>query len=580
MSLQNLKGLFSFLFIIYICMEIFTIIFIFILTVVLAIPLGKYIAKVYAGDKTFLDRVIYPIENYIYKIIGIDPMIEMNWKEHLKTLLTVNIIWLPITMFILLNQDWLPLNPDHIPAMSPDLAFHSTCAFITNCFQQHYSGESGMSYLSQTVVMLSCFFLTPAITLAAMAAVFNALKEGSTAKLGNFYVYFVKSITRILFPISFVLAIVHLFNGIPMTFEGADIITTLQGDTVTISRGPVAAFESIKQLGLNGGGFFGVNSAHPFENSNFLTNMIQNMLHILLPIATVFALGFYLKRKRLAWIIFTVMTVGFLLMLVPTVYAELNGNPAIAQMGIDQSLGNMEGKEIRFGSVASAFWSITVTASMNGSVNSMHDSFMPVSNTMQLIGMMVNSFYGGVGTGVLCFLISIVLTSFIASLMIGRTAQILGKKIEAKEMKIAILTFLLHPVLCLAGTALACAFPSLTTSTLNNPGFHGFSEMVYEYTSASSANGSGLEGLGDNTPWWNITCGIVILLGRFIPIIGAVAIAGHLANKKYLAETFGTLKIDTATFGFMLFCFIFVISVLAFFPTLVLGPLGEYFSTR
>jgi len=561
-------------------MEILSIIFIFILIVVPAIPLGKYIAKVYAGEKTAFDGILIPVEKMVYKGIGINPLTEMNWKEHLKTLLTINVIGFPFVYLILLNQDWLPLNPDHIPAMSPDLAFHSTCAFITNCFQQHYSGESGMSYLSQTVVMFYCFFLTPAVTLAAMAAVFKALKEGTTTKLGNFYVYFVTSVTRILLPISIIVAVIHVFNGIPMTFEGADIITTLQGDTVSVSRGPVAAFESIKQLGLNGGGFFGVNSAHPFENSNFLTNSIQNILHLLLPIATVFALGFYLKRKKLVWMIFGVMTLGFVLMLVPTMYSEIKGNPAISAMGIDQSLGNMEGKEIRFGSSASAFWSITVTASMNGSVNSMHDSYMPLSRTMQLIGIMVNSFYGGVGTGVLCFFISLVLTAFISSLMIGRTAQIFGKKIDAKEMKIAMIVFLLHPFLSLVGTALACAFPGLTLSTLNNPAFHGFSEMIYEYTSASSANGSGLEGLGDNTPWWNITCGIIILIGRFIPIIGAVAIAGLLAEKTHLEDTFGTLKTDTATFGFILFSFVFVITVLTFFPTLVLGPLGEYFSTR
>jgi len=561
-------------------MEIFTIIFIFVLTIAIAIPLGKYIAKVYAGEKTFFDRLIAPLENFIYRFIGINPTAEMNWKQHLKTLLTINVIWFPLTMLILLNQDWLPLNPDHIPAMSPDLAFHSACAFITNCFQQHYSGESGLSYLSQTIVMLSCFFLTPAITLAAMAAVFRALKEGSTETLGNFYVYFIRSITRILLPISIVVAVIHLFNDIPMTFKGTDVITTLQGDTAHIARGPVAAFESIKQLGLDGGGFFGVNSAHPFENSNFLTNIIQNILHLLLPVATVFALGFYLKRKKLSWMIFGVMTLGFLFMLVPTLYAELKGNPAITQMGIDQSLGNMEGKEIRFGTTASAFWSITATASMNGSVNSMHDSFMPVSNTMQMIGIMVNSFYGGVGTGILCFFISIVITAFVASLMIGRTAQVLGKKVEAKEIKIAMLVFLLHPFLALAGTALACVFPSLTTPTLNNPGFHGFSEMIYEYTSASCGDGSGLEGLGDNTPWWNITCGIVILLGRFLPIMGTVAIAGLLAEKKYLPDTVGTLRIDTMVFGLMLFCFVFVVTVLAFYPALVLGPIGEYFSSH
>ncbi len=551
---------------------------IFAATVALAIPLGKYIARVYAGEKTILDPLFNPLEKGIFRFIGVDPTREMNWKQHLVTLLTINVIWFPLTMFILMNQNWLPLNPDKIPGMSPDLAFHSTCSFITNCFQQHYSGETGMSYFSQLIIMFSLFFLTPAVTLAAMAVVFKALLEKATVKLGNFYNYYIKSITRILLPISILTAIAFLFSGIPMTFHGADTITTLQGAPSVIARGPLAAFESIKMLGLNGGGFFGANSAHPFENPTFFTNVIENIFHILLPIATVFALGFYLKQKKLAWMIFGVMTIGFLLLLTPAVYYELKGNPAIAQMGIDNSLGNMEGKETRFGVAASAFWSITATSSMNGAVNCMHDSFMPMAGGMQLLGIMVNSLYGGVGTGVMGFFIVIILAVFIGSLMIGRTGQFLGKKIGMREIKIAVIITLLHPFLSLTGTALTCSFPSLTLPTLNNPGSHGFSEMIYEYTSASSADGSGFEGLGDNTPWWNISCGIVILFGRFLPIIGAVAIAGLLAEKQHLADSAGTLKTDNPVFGLMVFSLIFIIAALAFFPALTVGPFAEHFS--
>ena len=559
-------------------MEIITLIIIFIASVLLAIPFGKYIAKVYAGERTFFDPIFSPIEKLIFRFIGIDAMKEMNWKQHLIALLTVNIIWFPITIFILMNQDWLPLNPDKIPAMSPDLAFHSTCAFITNCFQQHYSGETGMSYLSEMVIMFSLFFLTPAVTLAAMAVVFNALKERTTEYLGNFYDYYLKSITRILLPVSIITAIIFLFNGMPMTFNGAHTFTTLQGDTAVVAKGQVAAFESIKMLGLDGGGYFGVNSAHPFENPNFFSNIIENIFQLLLPIATVFALGFYLRRKKLAWMIFGVMTFGFLLLLIPTIHYELKGNPLISQMGIDNSLGNMEGKEIRFGTAASAFWSITATSSMNGAVNCMHDSFMPLSVGMQLLGIMVNSLYGGVGTGVLGFFIMIILAVFVGSLMIGRTAQFLGKKIGMREIKITVIITLLHPLLSLVGTAFACFFSWLTSSTLGNPGFHGFSEMIYEYTSAASANGSGLAGLGNNTPWWNISCGIVILLGRYLPIIGAVAIAGILADKLYLGDSVGTLKTDNMTFGFMVFSLIFIISALSFLPALAVGPLAEFFS--
>ncbi len=558
--------------------DILEIIAIFAVTVALAIPLGRYIAKVYHGERTILDPVFNPIEKTIYKLMGIDPAEEMNWKQHLVTLLTINVIWYPITMFILMNQNWLPLNPDKIPAMSPDLAFHSTCSFITNCFQQHYSGETGMSYFSQLVVMFSMFFLTPAITLAAMAVVFNALRERTAGKLGNFFNYYVKSITRILLPISLIAAIVFLFNGMPMTFHGTHTFTTLQGDTANVARGPLAAFESIKMLGLNGGGFFGVNSAHPFENPNFFTNMIENIFHILLPIATVFALGFYLNRKKLAWMIFAVMTIGFLLLLVPAVFYELKGNPAITHMGIDNSLGNLEGKEIRFGTAASAFWSITATSSMNGATNCMHDSFMPLSGGMQLLGIMVNSLYGGVGTGILGFFVIIILTVFIGSLMIGRTPQFLGKKLGMREIKIAVIITLLHPFLSLVGTALACSFPNLTNATLGNPAFHGFTEMIYEYTSASSADGSGFAGLGNNTPWWNISCGIVILFGRFLPIIGAVAIAGILGNKIYLGDSAGTLVTDSPTFGLMVFSMIFIIAALTFYPAMAIGPFAEYFS--
>ncbi|OQP55847.1 potassium-transporting ATPase subunit KdpA [Niastella yeongjuensis] len=558
--------------------EIFGVMIIFTLTVALAIPFGKYIAKVYSEEKTFLDPILYPIERFIYRFIRVDPNREMNWKQHLVTLLNINVIWFPLVFFILMNQDWLPMNPDKIPAMSPDLAFHSTCAFITNCNQQHYSGETGMSYLSQVVIMFSLFFLTPSITLAAMAVLFNALRERSTKKLGNFYNYYIRSITRILLPLSFAVAVIFLFNGIPMTFKGADTYTTLQGDISHVATGPIAAFESIKMLGLNGAGFFGVNSAHPFENPNQVTNIIENILHLLLPIATVFALGYYLKRKKLAWVIFGVMTLGFLLLLIPALHYELQGNPAITQMGIDNSIGNMEGKEIRFGNVGSTFWSITATAGMEGAVTSMHDSYMPLSGGMQLLGIMVNALYGGVGTGVLGFFIIIILTVFIGSLMVGRSPEVLGKKIGMREIKITVIITLLHPFLSLTGTALACAFPMLTTPTLNNPGFHGFTEMLYEYTSASSGSGSGFEGLGDNTPWWNISCAIVILIGRYLPIIGVVAIAGSLAEKKYMGDSPGTLKTDSVTFGLMVFGLIFIVAALTFFPAFALGPFAEHFS--
>jgi len=386
---------------------------------------------------------------------------------------------------------------------------------------------------------------------------------------------------RILVPISVIVALILSINGSPMTFEGKDHITTLEGQKIDVSRGPVAAFVAIKHLGTNGGGFFGANSAHPLENPNYITNMTEMVTQMIIPFALVFALGFYLKKRKLSWVIFTVMTVGFLALTIPNVINETGGNPLITEMGADNSRGAMEGKEIRFGSAASGYWSIATTVISTGSVNSMHDSTMPLSGMNELLAMMINCFYGGCGVGILNYFIFIILAVFISGLMVGRTPEFMGKKIEAKEMKIAMIVALFHPFLILVGTALTAYLPEFGAKTLNNPGFHGFSEMLYEFTSSSANNGSGFEGLGDNTPWWNISTGIVLLLSRFIPIIGPIAIAGLLAQKKFIPESSGTLKTDTATFGFMTLAVILLIAALSFFPALTLGPIAEqiqYFS--
>ncbi|WP_428657139.1 potassium-transporting ATPase subunit KdpA [Runella sp.] len=577
--------------------EILGIGLIFVLTVAFALPLGRYIAKVYLGQPTWLD-FMSPLENVIYKLCRINPKKEMTWKEHLVALLTINFIWFFWMMFILMNQGWLPLNPDSNPSMSPDLAFNTAISFLVNCNLQHYSGETGATYLSQMAGLMFMQFVTAGTGMAAAAIVFKAMKplpsEGEAytktpslqgrvgVGLGNFYEYFLKSCTRILLPISLVSAIFLAFNGTPMNWEGKASIVTLQGDSVQVSRGPAAALIAIKQAGTNGGGYFGANSAHPLENPNYLTNIVENILIILIPIAFIFALGFYLNRKKLAWMIFGVMTLGFFILLSVSVYFEMQGNPAIDKMGISQTLGSTEGKEMRFGSAASAFWGITTTTTSNGSVNAMHDSMTPLSGAMQMIDMMINALYGGVGVGFLNFYIFIIIAVFISGLMVGRTPEFLGKKIEAKEMKIATIIALLHTFLILSFTALSNYVFTKDPSVgwLNNPGFHGFSEMLYEYTSSSANNGSGFEGLGDNNPFWNITCGIVLILSRYLPIVGPIAIAGILANKKYIPESAGTLKTDTATFGFMVFAVIFIIAALSFFPALALGPLAEFFTLK
>ena len=570
--------------------ETLGIVAVFILTILLAIPIGKYIAKVFTGDKTFLDPIFNPIENLIFKISGINSTEEMNWKQHLKALLSVNMVWFFICFFILLFQGSLPLNPDNNPNMTPDLAFNTAISFLVNCNLQHYSGESGVSYLSQMFLMF-LQFVSAAVGIAAAAMVFVAMKERTTEKLGNFYNFFIKSCTRILLPLSLIVAVALLFSGTPMTFEGKDAITTLQGDEVQVSRGPAAAFIAIKHIGTNGGGFFGANSAHPLENPTYFSNAIELWAQLIIPFAMIFALGFFLNKRKLSYVVFGVMTIGFLLLVIPTVISEMGGNPAIERMGIAQTTGAMEGKEVRFGPAMSGFWSIATTVISTGSVNSMHDSAMPMSGAMQLLAMMINCFYGGCGVGFLNFYVFIILGVFLSGLMVGRTPEFLGKKIEAREVKIAAFIAILHPLLILSGTALASYFAANDTAMgywfagnatgwLNNPGFHGFSEMLYEYTSSAANNGSGFEGLGDNNPFWNISTGIVLLLSRFLPIIGPLAIAGLLASKKYIPESAGTLKTDTTIFGVMVFAVIAIIAALSFFPALALGPLAEYFANK
>lgn len=561
--------------------EILGVILMYAVVLALAIPLGRYIGKIFNYENTWADKIFNPIDRLFFKLGGIDSTKEMNWKQHLAALLTINVVWFIISMLVLTNMSWLPLNPDGNPSMSGDLAFNTSMSFVTNTNLQHYSGETGLSYFGQLILML-WQFISAATGIAICAVVFMAMKERTTQTLGNFYSLFVRSSTRILFPLALIVAGLLVFNGTPMTLEGKDSLTTLEGQQQEISRGPVAAFVAIKQLGTNGGGFYGPNSANPMENPSYFTNIVETISILLIPIAMVFAMGYVLKRKKLAWTIFSVMTLGFLLLLIPAIYYEMNGNPAITEMGISQNMGSMEGKEVRFGSAASAYWAINTTCTSNGSVNAMHDSMTPLTGMFTLLGMMINSFYGGVGVGFLNFYIFIILTVFISGLMVGRTPEFLGKKIEAREMKIAMIIALLHPFLILVGTALSSYIyvgnPEAYAGWLANPGFHGFSEMMYEFTSSCANNGSGFEGLGDNTPFWNIACGIVMLLARYLPIIGPVAIAGILASKKFIPESNGTLKTDTSTFGLMVFAVISIVAALSFFPALTLGPIAEYFS--
>lgn len=568
--------------------ELSGVVIMYVVTILLAIPLGKYIAKVYNGEKTWLN-FLAPLERLIFKLSGINAEKEMNWKQHLKALLTINALWLFYAFFCLLFQSHLPLNPDANPSQTPDLAFNTAISFITNTNLQDYSGESGATYYTQLFVFTFLHFVSAATGLAAMMVVFKAMKDKVTDKLGNFWDFFIKAITRVLMPISIVVAIILAFNGTPTSYKGKEKLITLQGDTVSVSRGPAAGMIAIKQVGTNGGGWFGANSAHPLENPNYLTNMVEDISIILIPISLVFALGFYLKKRKLSWVIFGVMTAGFLMMLIPSINAEINGSPAIAHLGIAQATGAMEGKEVRFGPAASAYWGITTTVTSNGSVNAMHDSMMPISGMTQMFDMMINAFYGGVGVGYLNFYIFIIIAVFISGLMVGRTPEFMGRKIEAREMKIASLIALLHPFLILVGTAMSAYilvhYPNINWATkpsawLNNPSFHGFSEMLYQFTSSSANNGSGYAGLTANNIFWNASTGMVMFIGRFLPIIGPVAIAGLLANKKFIPQSAGTLKSDSVTFGIMIFAVIFIVAALSFFPALALGPIAEHVSVK
>ena len=557
----------------------------FTITLILALPLGRYISKIFAGEKTWLD-FLNPLERFIFRLCGINPTQEMNWKQHMMAFLSINLIWFVYAFVIFLVQGKLPLNPDANPSMSSDLSFNTAISFLVNCNLQDYSGETGVTYFTQLFVLTFLHFVSAATGIAALIVVFNAMRSKANRQLGNFYEILLRTITRILLPISLVIALLLSFNGTPASYKGKDTVIGMQGDTLSISRGPAAGMIAIKHLGTNGGGWFGANSAHPLENPNYFTNMVEIIAQVLIPMALVFALGFYLNRKRLAWSIFAVMMAGMLTFLIPTMITEMNGNPALANLHIDQNIGSMEGKEVRIGTQASAYWSIMTTIISTGSVNSMHDSSMPLSGAMQLLGMMTNVFFGGCGVGLLNYYIFIIIAVFISGLMVGRTPEFLGRKIEAREMKIATIIALLHPLLILVGTALSTwilvNFPQANwavkpSAWLNNPQFHGFSEMLYQYTSCAANNGSGFEGLSDNNLFWNVTTSFVMLIGRFLPIIGPVAIAGILASKKVIPESAGTLRTDTGTFSIMTYAVIMILAALAFFPALALGPLAEYF---
>jgi K+-transporting ATPase ATPase A chain len=565
-------------------MEYFAVTFTILFTIVTSIPLGRYMARVFQGERTLLDPVLGPIERFVLRVTGVDPNEQQDWKQYSRSLLVSNVFMWLATFAIVTLQKWLPWNPDGIDNMEPTLAFNTISSFVTNTNLQHYSGETGLSYLSQIGFASFLQFVTAATGVAACIAIIRGLGGNRLKHLGNFYVDLTRATFRLFLPLSILVGVILMWQGSPMTFKAAAKATSVEGQEQTIARGVVAPMVAIKQLGTNGGGYFGPNSAHPYENPTPLSNLVETWSITIIPMAMVWTLGIMVGRRRLAVVVFVTMLALYLPMVVFGVAQDAGGNPRITAMGVDQSTGSMEGKEVRFGSGLSALWSVTTTVTSNGSVNSMHDSLTSLGGLMPMIGMWLNNIFGGVGVGFINMLIFIVVAVFVAGMMIGRTPEFLGKKVEAKEMKLASLALLWHPLAILVGTAIACyvwattASPDTALAWLHNPGPHGFSEMLYEFSSAAANNGSGFEGLGDNTPFWNIACGLVMLFSRYIPIIAPLALAGMLGAKPAAPETSGSLRADTATFGFTLWAVVVILGLLMFMPVAVLGPIAEHLS--
>ena len=556
----------------------FTIVF----TIATSLLLGRYMFKVFTGLHTWLDPVLVPVERLVLRVTGVDANEQQTWKQYSVSLLVSNVVMWLATFAIVLLQHGLPLNPDGIGNMEATLAFNTISSFVTNTNLQHYSGETGLSYFTQMFVITFLQFVTAATGMAACIAIIRGLGGSRLTHLGNFYVDMTRAAVRVLLPLALVVGTLLIWQGTPVTFEGAVKATTLEGQEQTIARGVVAPEVSIKQLGTNGGGYFGPNSTHPYENPTPLSNLIQTWSIAIIPMAMVWTLGYMVTRRRLAVVVFATMLALYIPMVTFAVVQEAGGNPAIAAMGVDQATGSMEGKEVRFGAGLSALWAVTTTATSNGSVDAMHDSMTPLGGLMPMAGMWLNNVFGGVGVGFINMLIFVIVTVFIAGMMIGRTPEFLGKKVEATEMKLASVALLWHPLAILGGTAVACyvwattADPGTALGWLKNPGAHGFSEMLYEFSSAAANNGSGFEGLGDNTPFWNISTGVVMLLSRYIPIIAPLALAGVLAAKPAAPETAGSLRADSAMFGFTLWAVVVILGLLMFMPVAVLGPIAEH----
>ena len=566
-----------------------------IIYLILVIPVGRYLYHIAAGKHTFADPVFDRLDGVIYKISGIHPHKGMNWKQYALALVGTNAVMIGIGYFILRVQAVGVFNPNNIEGMEPSLAFNTIISFMTNTNLQHYSGESGLSYLSQMLVIIFMMFVSASSGYAACIAFIRALVGRTKSDVGNFFADMVRVTTRVLLPISIVGGLLLVWQGVPQNFDSNIVVETLEGTFQAIAMGPIAALEIIKHLGTNGGGFLGANSSTPLENPTMLTNLIEMYAMMLLPGACVITFGKMVEdRKREqnsgkvekvgfiskcfgneAKSIFAAMGILFVIGLGVCFWAESQGNPALAEVGLSQEAGSMEGKEARFGVAQSALFTTVTTSFTTGTVNNMHDTLTPLGGMVPLLHMMLNCVFGGKGVGLMNMIVYAILAVFICGLMVGRTPEYLGKKIEGREMKLTALAIIVHPLLILAFSALAVA-TTAGVEGITNPGFHGLTQVMYEYASSSANNGSGFEGLADNTFFWNVTTGMAMFLGRYLPIVLQLAIAGSLMKKSLINESSGTLQTNTMGFSFILVVVVYIFAALTFFPALSLGPIAEH----
>lgn len=558
---------------------------VFILAMVFAYPLGRYLADVMQAQPMKSDCIFKWIERPIYVVLGVK-QVGMNWRQYLGAFIISNVLLLATSVAILMTQAWLPLNPDHIPNMNWDLALHTSISFLTNTNQQHYSGQAQLSYLSQMTVIVGLQYLSPIMGLALLVAMLRALflqpsqtensekKTWKNINLGNFWMDMIRPLFRFFIPLGLVFSLLLTFQGVPSTLSAGPTVQVLdqsaEVQTQNIPLGPVAPMVAIKQLGSNGGGWYGPNSSVPLENPTPLSNVLEMLAILLIPMSVVFMLGRFVQRKKLMWMILGTMLLMSLASTVFTLWTE--------KSSLIPNTALMEGKEVRFGAEASALWGSLTTQVNNGSVNMMHDSASPLTGLVELSNMLINAIWGGIGCGLLQFFIYLFLAVFIAGLMTGRTPELFGRKIEVTEIKLLALVILIQPVVILGLTAIAIAFPSLTGNS--NPASHGISQVFYEYVSAFANNGSGFEGLADNTVWWNLSTSVALLAGRYSVLIIPVLIAVSLATKPKADETKGSLQIESPTFALTLIGIVLILTLLQFMPVLVIGPIADYLSVK